>query len=163
MATEGFDIAVVDLRSQCDPAVLESIRAHGGRAEYFCPDIADLARHAPVLGEIRATLGRTDGLVNNAGIAARPLTDIMDLSAEAFDRNISINFRSTFFLTQAFIGQLLEAMREGHEPKGYKSSAIISSIAHQLVSTERAQYQVAKSALSTVTQLLAARLAAEEI
>jgi 3-oxoacyl-[acyl-carrier protein] reductase len=156
LSKEGFDIALVDLHQEADPEVLAAIPA--GVARYYQLDISDLDRHRPLLDQVRADFGRLDCLVNNAGIAARPLTDILELSSEAFDRSVDINLRGTFFLTQAFANLLLE---DESVPKddSYKSVVIVSSIAAELVSVDRAQYQVTKSALSMVSKLFALRLA----
>lgn len=156
LAKEGFDIAVVDLHAEADPEVLAAVPAD--RVRYYQLDIADLSRHRLVLEAVRGDFGRLDCLVNNAGIAARPLTDILELSPEAFDRSVDINLRGTFFLTQAFANLLLAD--EGQLADDvYRSIVIVSSIAAELVSVDRAQYNVTKSALSMVAKLFAVRLA----
>lgn len=159
LAREGFDIALVDLHEEPDAQVMDGIPAD--KIRYYQLDIADLDRHQPVLEQIIEDFGRVDCLVNNAGIAARPLTDILQLSPEAFDRSVDINLRGTFFLTQAFANLLLTAPPS---PDGqYRSIVFVSSIAADLVSVDRAQYNVTKSALSMVAKLFALRLAAAGI
>lgn len=157
LADEGFDVAVIDLAEQGDPEVLESIAALGAQVRYYQLDISALDRHRETLAKIQSDFGRIDCLVNNAGIAARPLTDILELSPEAFDRSVDINLRGTFFLTQTFANLLIAAGAAA--PAAYKSIIIVSSIAAELVSTERSQYNVTKSALSMVVKLYAKRLA----
>lgn len=162
MRAAGFDLAIVDLAP--DPALPETLtRPAGGAGDcrYFQLDIADLGAHDRVLAAIEAHFGRLDCLVNNAGIAARPLTDIMDLGVDAFDRSVEVNLRGTFFLTQAFAKRLLASGPAA--PDAYRSIVIISSIAAELSFTDRSQYCVTKSALSMVTKLFAARLGAEGI
>jgi NAD(P)-dependent dehydrogenase (short-subunit alcohol dehydrogenase family) len=156
LAKEGFDVALVDLHAEADPEVLGAIPTE--RVRYYQMDIADLDRHLPVLEAIFADFGRVDCLVNNAGIAARPLTDILELSPAAFDRSVDINLRGTFFLTQAFSNLMLADPGWGGEGT-YRSIVIVSSIAAELVSVDRAQYNVTKSALSMVAKLFAVRLA----
>lgn len=157
LAEEGFDIAILDLEEQAEPKVLKSITEHGTRVRYYKLDISDLDRHQQILDAIQDDFGRLDCLVNNAGIAARPLTDILELQPEAFDRSVDINLRGTFFLTQAFAKMLIA---DGIPvARAYRSIIIVSSIAAELVSTDRAQYNVTKSALSMVVKLYAKRLA----
>lgn len=163
LAKRGFDLAVVDLHqpnAQTD-AALDEISQLGASARYFQLDIADLERHRPVLETIANDFGRIDTLVNNAGIAARPLADILELSPEAFDRSVEINLRGTFFLTQAFANLAIE--HGWASQSDYLSVVIVSSIAAELVNTDRAQYCVTKAALSMTTKLFAQRLAAEHI
>jgi 3-oxoacyl-[acyl-carrier protein] reductase len=165
LADEGFNVAVIDVAAEGDYEVLESIAAEGAAVRYYQLDISDVARHGTVLAQIHADFGRLDCLVNNAGIAARPLTDILDLQPEAFDRSVDINLRGTFFLTQAFANLLLTLGSGVAAPDAetYKSIIIVSSIAAELVSTDRSQYNITKSALSMVTKLYAKRLAEHRI
>lgn len=160
MLWKGFDVAVFDLAPAADlPASLRALAEHAASG-YYALDIADLDRHAGVLAAIEADFGRLDCLVNNAGIAARPLTDILDLDAAAFDRSVEVNLRGTFFLTQAFARRLIAA-EPG--PDAYRSIVTITSIAAELSFVDRAQYCVTKSALSMMTKLFAARLAAHGV
>ncbi|MFM2343365.1 MAG: hypothetical protein RLZZ592_3018 [Pseudomonadota bacterium] len=163
LAAEGFDLAVVDLDAPGDLAdtLLTALAGAGAQARYARLDIADLAAHGPVLDALAADFGRpVDCLVNNAGIASRPLTDVLDIAPEAFDRSLSINLRGTFFLTQAVARRMLAVPAPAGVPR---SVIVITSIAAELVSTDRAPYCIGKSALSTVTRLFATRLAAHGI
>lgn len=153
----GFDVAVIDLPEQ--PALPDALR--GDACRYYQMDIARIERHQPVLEAIRQDFGRLDCLVNNAGIAARPLTDIMELDVAAFDRSVDINLRGTFFLTQAFASRLLAGGPADHA--AYRSIITITSMAAEIVFTDRSQYCVTKSALSMMTALFASRLAADGI
>lgn len=160
LARDGFDIAVVDLppASTETDAVLAPLIEAGARARYYPLDIADLDNHGPTLERIQQDFGAHSPLsclVNNAGIAARPLTDLLELSPDAFDRSMDINLRGTFFLTQAFANQLLKQEAGPH----CRSIVIITSIAAEMVSPDRAQYCVSKAGLSATTRLFAARLA----
>lgn len=151
LCARGFDVAVIDLH---DPAEVPAETFPTG-CTYYQLDIADLGRHEEVLNAIVRDFGRIDCLVNNAGIAARPLTDILELGTEAFDRSMEINLRGTFFLTQKFANLLLQQPQD----EQYKSIITISSIAAELVNTDRAQYCITKAGLSMVTKLYAQRLA----
>jgi len=165
MAQDGFDIAVIDLAPPGpeSDATLARLAAHGARCQYYSLDIADIARHADTLAQVQRDFGPLACLVNNAGIAARPLTDILALEASAFDRSMDVNLRGTFFLTQAFAKLLLDAppadAGNAVDTGIYRCIVIVTSIAAELVSTDRAQYCVSKAALSMVTRLFAARLA----
>lgn len=162
MLGSGFDVAVIDLAEEALlPGELAAPVASGGSCRYYQLDIADLDRHDDVLAAIEADFGRLDCLVNNAGIAARPLTDILELDAAAFDKSVDVNLRGTFFLTQAFANRLLASGPV--EPDAYRSIITISSIAAELAFVDRSQYCVTKAALSMVTKLFGARLGAAGI
>ncbi|WP_197709626.1 3-ketoacyl-ACP reductase [Sphingopyxis lindanitolerans] len=158
----GFDLAIVDLAADAElPAALTAHAEGHGLCRYYQLDIADIPAHASVLSAIATDFGRLDCLVNNAGIAARPLTDILELGSYAFDRSVEVNLRGTFFLTQAFAKKLIASGPAA--PDVYRSIILITSIAAELSFTDRSQYCVTKSALSMVTKLFAARLAGEGI
>lgn len=154
LVQRDFTVVTCDLPKEVDAGVLPD------GVNYVQLDIADIDRHSDVIDAIAQQYGRLDCLVNNAGIAARPLTDILDLGSEAFDTSIDVNLRGTFFLTQAFARKMLN-LPTGDD--AYRSIVIISSIAAELVNTDRAQYCITKAGLSMVTKLFAQRLAAHGI
>lgn len=153
----GFNVAVIDLPDH--PVLPDELASDACR--YYPMDIAHINRHQPVLATIAADFGRLDCLVNNAGIAARPLTDILHLDEAAFDRSVEVNLRGTFFLTQAFANRLLACGPA--DPPAYRSIITITSMAAEIVFTDRSQYCVTKSALSMMTGLFASRLAPDGI
>lgn len=161
LIARGFRVAILDLAEQAPPPEGTQEAFENGSCRYFQADIADVDRHSEVLDQVLNSFGRLDCLVNNAGIAARPLTDILDLKPDAFDRSVEVNLRGTFFLTQSFAQHLLSA--KAVDATIYRSIVTITSIAAKIVSTERSQYCISKSALSMMTRLFAARLAAEGI
>lgn len=159
LARNGFDVVVTDLHAEADvPAsVLDELREFGTTIAYRQLDIADLSAHQAVLEDVADTFGRFDSLVNNAGIATRPLTDILDIPVDMFDRAVDINLRGTFFLTQAYANLMIDRGWTGFDT--YRSIVIVSSIAAEMVNTDRSTYCVTKSALTMVTKLFAQRLA----
>lgn len=163
LASDGFDIAMVDLHAEADISeeAARFLRMEGRCHRYYRMDISDISLHRAVLTQIQSDYGRLDCLVNNAGIAARPLTDLLDLEPEAFDRSMNINLRGTFFLTQAFARLLIASAPAASAH--YRSIIFITSIAAGMVSPDRAQYCTSKAALSMVSKLFAVRLAAHGI
>lgn len=162
MLDAGFDVAIADLAEDAPlPAEVTARAGAGAVCRYYRMDIADLDRHAPVLAAIEADFGRLDCLVNNAGIATRPLTDILDISKDMFDRSVDVNLRGTFFLTQAFAKRLIALGPAS--PDSYRSIITITSMAADVVFTDRSPYCVTKAGLSMMTKLFAARLAPEGV
>lgn len=159
LANRGFDVAALDLVAD-DKAesLMAELEAKGAKGFFGVMDLAETDAHGAALDAVEAALGPVDTLINNAGVAARPLTDILDLSTEAFDRNLDINLRGTFFLTQSMARRMI-----ARESAHYRSITFIASIAATHVSTDRSQYCVSKAALSMVTQLFADRLGAAGI
>ncbi|MCT1686738.1 3-ketoacyl-ACP reductase [Pseudoglutamicibacter cumminsii] len=164
LADRGFDIAILDL-AEAGPetdACLEELRAKGASAGYYQLDISEVDRHEEVVDQIWRDFGRIDCLHNNAGIAARPLTDILDLTPEAFDKAVDINLRGTFFLSQVVANRMIAddtRLSDGI----YRSIIFVSSIAAELVSPDRSQYNITKAGLSMLAKVLAYRLGPEGV
>lgn len=159
LADRGFDVAALDLlEDEKSGSLLEELAARGAKGFFGVMELAEVSAHEAALNAVETALGPVDALVNNAGIAARPLTDILDLGPEAFDLNLGINLRGTFFLTQCMARRMM-ARASAH----YRSITFIASIAASHVSTDRSQYCVSKAALSMVTKLYADRLGAAGI
>jgi len=116
---------------------------------------------AGLLAMARATCGRLDLLVNNAGVAPAVRADILDATEESFDRLIHTNVRGPYFLTQQVARWMIERVEA--QPAGapaYRPKIVfISSISAYTASINRGDYCVSKAALAMLTPLYAARLA----
>lgn len=161
LITSGFDVVVVDLKPDEPHDLRTELLGLGTRFAYVQGDIADLDDHPRIVEDAWAAFGGVECLVDNAGIAARPLTDVLELGREAFDRSVAVNLRGTFFLTQAFANRMLAAPRT--KVRGPRSIVVVTSIAADEPHVDRAQYCLTKSALSMMTKLFAVRLAAADI
>lgn len=160
LANSGFDIVIMDLQhDEVADEAISQIKKTGARVSFIAGDLADIDKHDTILNEAWSAFGPISCLVNNAGIAARPLCDVLDLGAQAFDQNLNINLRGTFFLSQNVARRMLA------DPASdiYRSILFITSIAAEFVSNDRAQYCISKSALSMVAKQFAVRLAKDNI
>ncbi|BCW35863.1 3-ketoacyl-ACP reductase [Arthrobacter sp. StoSoilA2] len=161
LAVEGFDLVIIDLQPDDDGVtdLRHRLSKAGAATAYVQADISDIDSFKELVDVIWQAFGRVDCLVDKAGIAARPLTDVLDLTAEAFDRVMQINLRGTFFLTQAIANRMISVPDAGN----YRSIIVVTSISAELASLERAQYCISKAALSMMSKLFAVRLASENI
>lgn len=158
LASAGFDVAVVDLdEDEAAQATLAGVEARGAEARFVRGDIADLDRHAAILERVYQAFGTIDCLVNNAGVSVARRGDILDVTPESFDRVIGINLRGTFFLTQAAARRMIGESRPPEAPA--RSIITISSANAWLVGPDRAEYCMAKTGLTMMTKMFAARLA----
>ncbi|TIR35733.1 MAG: 3-ketoacyl-ACP reductase [Mesorhizobium sp.] len=158
LADAGFDILVVDLAEKAGDGLAADITARGAKFAYLCGDIADLDSHAALVDAATSAFGRTDCLVNNAGIGAVVRGDLLELKPENFDRILAINLRGTIFLSQVVARAMLAA--PGDFPK---SIITITSVSAEMASPERADYCISKAGLSMWVKTLALRLAPENI
>ena len=136
-------------------------------AEICQADISLAPDRQKLVDFTRSTFGRLDVLVNNAGVAPTVRTDILEAGEESFDRQIAINVKGPYFLTQLVANWMIESLNV--EPSTSKVQRFqpkiitITSVSAYTASTNRGDYCVAKAALSMLTPLFAARLAAHGI
>ncbi|MBF9135103.1 glucose 1-dehydrogenase [Plantactinospora sp. S1510] len=101
LATAGAAVTVVGRRTDLGAAVADEL--DNG---LFVP--ADLTRresHDEVLGAVLDRFGGLDILVNNAAAYSTGLTH--EATEEEFDRVVGLNYKATYFLTQATLPHLL--------------------------------------------------------
>ena len=163
LARHGYDIA--GCATKADPANTESglyeVKKHVEKAGCrFLPvagDIADLDDHPRMLREVLDAFGSVDVLVNNAGVGVLKRMNILETTAESFDRLIDVNLRGPFFLSQLVANQMIKQVESGaaHAPK----MIFITSISSDTASPTRAEYCISKAGLSMAAQTFAVQLA----
>ena len=129
------------------------------RAEPCQADISSGPDRAKLIEFTRATFGRLDLLVNNAGVAPNVRADILESGEESFDRLIRINVKGPYFLTQLAANWMIEQIRNPKSEIRNPKIITVSSISAYTASTNRGDYCVSKAALSMLTPLFASRLA----
>ena len=163
LAGVGFDVAIVSLETAEEAsAAISDVRSAGRKAIYFQRDIADIGAQEALIMAIGNDLGTPDCLVNNAGVTSLQRGDLMDLTAESFDRSVATNLRGTFFLTQA-VARTMIARKAADKTSSYRSIVTITSANAEILGLNRADYCMTKAALSMMSKLFAARLAQENI
>jgi len=98
------------------------------------------------------TAGEISLLVNNAGVAPRTRTDMLEMSEESYNFVMDINLKGSFFMTQAAANAMVAADKGG-------VIVNISSMSAYTSSTARAEYCLSKAGVSMSTILFADRLA----
>jgi len=162
LAADGYAVVIND--AVADPAntdqgaydVNATIDAAGGCANVFKADIASADDRAAMIDYVADTFGRLDLLVNNAGVAPKERKDILEGTAESFDRLMSINLRGPYFLTQLVANKMIEwqAARVMETPR----ICFITSISAYTSSPSRGEYCVSKAGLAMAASLFADRL-----
>jgi NAD(P)-dependent dehydrogenase (short-subunit alcohol dehydrogenase family) len=159
LARSGWHLAIVDLeRDASAEATIAAIESLGRQVVFVVADIGNLETHGRILEAADRLPGRLDALVNNAGVSSLVRGDMLEVSPESFDRCLVVNIRASFFLTQLFAKRLAENV----EPR-FRCVVNISSANVEIVAVDRADYCVSKAAIPMMTQLFAARLAAQRI
>jgi 3-oxoacyl-[acyl-carrier protein] reductase len=158
LAREGY-AAVVNYHSNRDAAdeVVQEIAAAGGQAAAIQADVGSSTDRQRMVAETLAEFGRIDVLVNNAGITSVGRKDLLDATEESWDAVFATNLKGPFFLAQHVAREMIRLAKRSQID--YGTIVNVSSISAYAVSTNRADYCMAKAALQMMTWLLADRLA----
>ncbi|RDJ19997.1 SDR family NAD(P)-dependent oxidoreductase [Bosea caraganae] len=153
LASAGAQVLVHYGRGAAEAqAVVEEIRAKGGRAEAVGADLSVSDGAHELARTVRAIVGdRLDILVANAGAAKA--VSIEDTSLDDFDTLFAVNVRAPFFLVQ----QLLPILGEG------SSIVFTSSLAARAAVGTLPAYAATKGAISTLVVHFAAALGSRGI
>ncbi len=162
LAENGFDIAVNGMRKEEDVAdVLQNLRSTGAGVLYCQGDVSSTGDRKKIVDQVKEHFGKLNVLVNNAGVAPKERRDVLETSEESFDRLISTNLKSAYFLTQYVANWMIEQKKS---EAAFTSCIInVSSISATVASINRGEYCVSKAGLSMVTQLFAVRLGEYDI
>jgi 3-oxoacyl-[acyl-carrier protein] reductase len=156
----GNAVAARQTAADCQAAAAgRSIRAEPCQA-----DISVAGDRERLIAFTRAQFGRLDLLVNNAGVAPTVRADLLEATEESFDRLVAINVKGPYFLTQLAARWMIEQQASTASAARPAPKIItVSSISAYTASINRGDYCVSKAALSMLTPLFAARLAAHGI
>ncbi|HME50856.1 MAG TPA: 3-ketoacyl-ACP reductase [Candidatus Lokiarchaeia archaeon] len=130
-----------------------------GSYKYIQASIGTTEGRETLLDFVKNEAKRIDVLVNNAGIAPRERKDILDLSVDEYQENLSVNLEGPFFLSQAIARLMLGYKDSGAIPSYLPCIVNISSMSAYTSSPNRAAYCIAKAGVSMMTSLFAVRLA----
>ncbi len=98
LAREGASVVVTDIDVRAGEAVVEGIKAAGGKAVFHKQDVVDEALWGDIVGSTVAEFGKLDVLVNNAGIA--PGGPITEMTLAAWRNLMEVNVDSVFLGTK---------------------------------------------------------------
>ncbi len=130
-------------------AVVEHIRAAGGRAVALRADVSLSAEVANLAERAARDLGPIDILVNNAGIA------IGDAGEESFDRTLAANLKSAYLCIEAFL--------PGMRARRWGRIVNLSSVAARGPGAVGVAYNASKAGLEGLTRGYAARVAKDGV
>lgn len=106
LADEGGNIAVADVLPEVQETA-ELVRGKGRKAASAVFDIADPEGVRKGIALVREQMGTIDVLVNNAGIVAN-VAPLVDMTHEAWNREIAINLTGAFNMIKEVIGPMIE-------------------------------------------------------
>jgi|TARA_R110002110_G_scaffold394587_2_gene608764 3-oxoacyl-[acyl-carrier protein] reductase len=147
LATDGFDVAVLDLDATACLDTVRAVEARGRRAVAVGADVADEDAVAAAIATIRDELGAVNVLVNNAGVLRDALLGKM--AAADWDQVLAVNLRGSFLMCRAVEGEMRAA--KWGRIINLSSTAAVGDVG-------RANYSAAKAGLIGFTKTLALEL-----
>jgi NAD(P)-dependent dehydrogenase (short-subunit alcohol dehydrogenase family) len=162
LARDGWDLALCGVRPREEVnGVLDELRSHGRRAEYWAADVAVAKHRADLLVSTVETFGGVNALVNNAGQAPRVRADLLDATEQSFEEVLRTNLQGPYFLTQAVARQLVSA--KATDSTFSAAIIFVTSVSAKMASPNRGEYCVSKAGLAMAVKLFALRLAPHNI
>ena len=158
LAADGANIVIADICEEAEAAeAIEELEALGAKVLFVRTDISADADRRVLMDAIRASFGRLDALINNAGVAPTVRADILDAGEESFERLIRINLQGPYFLTQLAANWMIEQKKADDAYTG--SIVFITSVSATTASVNRGDYCISKAGLSMAVKLWAVRMA----
>jgi len=139
-------------------STLELIRAAGGKAQALSVDVSDWDQLDTAVSSVVAEHGALHVMVNNAAIYTG--TDLLETSAEDWDRVMAVNLRGVFFGCKRAVQQMLTQPVLG-EARGRVVN--ISSQHGMIACPGDIAYGVSKAGCVYITRQIAADYAARGI
>lgn len=154
LASDGADIALVDVKDDKLAAAAREIEALGRRVTTFVADVSDRDQVHAAVDHAEHELGGFDVMVNNAGIAQ--VNPILDVTPEEVDRIIRINIEGVLWGIQAAAKKFRARNQRG---KIINASSIAGHEGFAMLGV----YSATKFAVRALTQAAARELAASGI
>lgn len=155
LAQRGAAVAVCDVRPAADAEpLLAALRDLDVPARYDPVDVADAGAVEAWVADIGQTLGLPTLVVPNAAIVTK--ASVLELSVEAWSRELSINLTGGFVLAQAAAKRMVAAKRGGR-------IVFIGSWAGHRPHQHLTAYCVTKAGLRMLMRQLALELAEHDI
>lgn len=158
LARSGYNLCINGMREQTDvQSQIDSLKSLGVDVIYGKGNIGEPADRSAIIQTFLDHYPAFHLLVNNAGVAPRVRTDLLDLEESNFDWLVDINLKGTFFLTQEIAKHMISYKQK---ESNYQPCIIsVTSVSATVASVNRGEYCISKAGLAMMTKLFAARLA----
>jgi len=152
-ASEGADVAVLDLRQTAAEERVAALKPFGIKAVAVAADVSDETQVEAAVSSVIDALGQIDILVNNAGIDTTSV--VAEMETAMWDQMIAVNLRSVFLCSRAVLKPMI-ARKYG------RIINIASQLGHK-GAAEMAHYAAAKAGVIGFTKSLAYEVARDGI
>jgi 3-oxoacyl-[acyl-carrier protein] reductase len=150
LAAEGAKVSLWDLNA----GALAKAKEATGAAHTVALDVADPDAVAKAAKDTHAALGRTDILVNSAGITGMTVP-LIEFSIESWKKVMDVNVNGIFYCCRSVVPLMLQG--------GYGRIVNISSVAGKEGNPNASAYSTSKAAVLGLTKSLGKELATKGI
>lgn len=154
LASDGADIAIVDINDDTMQAVADEVRALGQKATTFKADVTQREQVYAAVNHAEKELGGFDVIVNNAGIAN--IKALADVTPEEVEKILKVNVEGVLWGIQAAAAKFKE---RGQKGKIISASSIAGHEGFPLLGV----YSATKFAVRALTQAAAKEFAGDGI
>lgn len=161
LADEAATVVLLGRDTKAGQKVLSEIAEAGGKGEFAVLNAESETEWGKLFNHVKATYGRLDVLVNNAGMAFAPQVFDESASFEQWKRIHAVNLDSVFLGTRGAFG--LMKLTSPEKPEAGGSIIQMSSILGIVGNSTLAQYCSTKGAIRNFTKATALAGAAHNI
>jgi len=147
LASDGFAVAVLDLKEGDCGATVDAITSAGGRALAVGADVSDADQVQAAVDKIASELGGPAVLVNNAGVIRDNM--LFKMTLDDWDTVLGIHLRGSFLMSKACQKYMVD---------GKWGRIVNLSSSSALGNRGQANYSSAKAGLQGFTKTLAIEL-----
>jgi 3-oxoacyl-[acyl-carrier protein] reductase len=147
LASDGADVAVIDINEEATQATVAEVEALGRRAIGVACDVSDEASVAAAAERVQSELGPIGVLVNNAGVLRDNL--VFKMSVGDWDTVLGVHLRGAFLWSRAAQAQMV--------PNRWGKIVNLSSTS-ALGNRGQTNYSAAKAGMQGFTKALAIEL-----
>jgi 3-oxoacyl-[acyl-carrier protein] reductase len=147
LATDGFDVAVLDLDESACAGTVEAVTGSGRRAVAVGVDVVDASAVEGAVARVADELGPPTVLVNNAGITRDNL--LFKMTEDDWDSVLAVHLRGAFLMSRATQSYMTSS--------GWGRIVNLSSTS-ALGNRGQANYAAAKAGMQGFTKTLALEL-----
>ena len=150
-ATDGARVVIADIDEKAGQSAAKEI---GSVARFVRCDVGDAAEVEDLVKSAVQVSGRTDVLVNNAGIVHG--ADFLDVTEADFDRVLRVNLKGAFLVGQAVARKMVEQVKAGGAPGAIVNMSSVNAV---FAIANQVPYSASKGGINQLTKVMALSLA----
>lgn len=152
---EGAKILIADMNDEVGEKLVKELNDDGGEAVFYHVDVTKEDEIQACVNQCIDVFGKLDTLINIACIMGVETGYIHETTAEMFDKDVSINFKSVFLFTKYALPELRK--NERSTVVNFSAvSAAMGMVGHSI-------YDASKYAIESFTRMIATQYGKEGV